>query len=74
MGDEEDILPTLLVYKDGHHIKTCVALERDFMQEGEDELIEHNITRARVEEVLVKCVVWTLSLSRDSVADPMLLL
>lgn len=56
-GDEDDVLPTLLVYRGGESVKTLVALEREFAEICEEDGYDFDgdkVTRQTVEELLIR--------------------
>lgn len=57
-GDEEDVLPTLLVYRQGDMFKNLVAFDRELTtlngQDEEDEVNSDSISRDLVEQALIR--------------------
>lgn len=57
-GDEEDVLPTLLVYRQGDMFKNLVAFDRELStwegQDEDDEVESGRISRDSVEAALVR--------------------
>lgn len=60
-GDEEDVLPTLLVYRQGDMFKNLVAFDREVAvsqgrDEEDDEVDSSSISRDHVEQALIRYV------------------
>ena len=57
-GDEDDVLPTILVYRGGESVKTLIAVDRELNADAgldeDDEIDASRITQSAVETLLVK--------------------
>lgn len=68
-GDEEDVLPTLLVYRQGDMFKNLVAFDREVIavqgqDDEEDEVDSGSISRDLIEQALIRCAAAVLPFCR----------